>query len=239
VLIEPLQALDLPIGGIWPRELPIGVQVVLLILASDFLRYWLHRAAHTHPLLWRLHAVHHSPERLYWLNVGRFHPLEKALQLMAETVPFVLFGAPETVIAFHFVLYATNGFFQHCNIRLRYGWLNYLVAGAELHRWHHSRVPAESNRNFGNNVIVWDLLFGTWYLPQEREVGGLGLRNRRYPTSFPAQMRTPFVAGITDRDVSLRPLGDIMRGFTGIERLDSTLLSSPSAGPGMPETSAL
>jgi len=103
--VEPLQELNPSLAGIWPRDWPLGGQVVMLILASDFLRYWLHRAAHTFPLLWRLHAVHHAPERLYWLNVGRFHPVEKALQLLVETVPFALLGASETVIAFHFVLY--------------------------------------------------------------------------------------------------------------------------------------
>jgi sterol desaturase/sphingolipid hydroxylase (fatty acid hydroxylase superfamily) len=40
---------------------------------------------------------------------------------------------------------------------------------AELHRWHHSRKMSESNRNYGSNVIVWDLLFGTFYWPRDRK----------------------------------------------------------------------
>ena len=55
---------------------------------------------------------------------------------------------------------------------LRYGPLNYIVGSAETHRWHHSRVPRESNANYGNTVIVWDLVFGTWFLPREREIAG-------------------------------------------------------------------
>jgi ornithine lipid hydroxylase len=96
------------------------------------------------------------------------------------------------VLALYYVAYATNGFFQHCNIELRYGFLNYIVGSAETHRWHHSRIPRESNANYGNTVIVWDLLFGTWFLPRERSVHELGLQDPAYPKSFWALMRAPF-----------------------------------------------
>ena len=98
------------------------------------------------------------------------------------------------VATLEIVFYAINGFFQHSNIRLRFGVLNYLISSAELHRWHHSRVVGESNRNYGNNVIVWDLLFGTWYLPRERQVDRLGLTGRDYPTGFLGQLVAPFRA---------------------------------------------
>ncbi|HEX2100012.1 MAG TPA: sterol desaturase family protein, partial [Candidatus Synoicihabitans sp.] len=75
----------------WPHEWPIVAQAALMLLAADFLRYWLHRASHEwSPWLWRFHAVHHSPPKLYWVNVGRFHPLEKALQFLCDAAPFIL-----------------------------------------------------------------------------------------------------------------------------------------------------
>jgi sterol desaturase/sphingolipid hydroxylase (fatty acid hydroxylase superfamily) len=163
-----------------------------MILVVDFLRYWLHRAAHENKYLWQLHSVHHSVEQLYWLNTARFHPLEKALQMSLDSLPFLLMAVDERVLALYYIAYATNGFFQHSNIRLRFGVLNYVIGSAELHRWHHSRKPKESNANYGNNVIIWDLLFGTWYLPKDRDIQALGLQDRRYPRSFLAQMRAPF-----------------------------------------------
>lgn len=193
VLIEPARALDLPFRSLWPHASPIWIQAVLMVLAVDLLRYWLHRAAHENPTLWRLHAVHHSVEQLYWLNTARFHPLEKALQMMLDSVPFLLVGVDARVLSLYYLAYATNGFFQHCNIRLRYGALNYIVGSAETHRWHHSREPREANANYGNTVIVWDLLFGTWFLPREREVGRLGL-HAPYPRTFAALMKAPFRA---------------------------------------------
>jgi sterol desaturase/sphingolipid hydroxylase (fatty acid hydroxylase superfamily) len=107
----------------WPAR--AGVLMVLLV---DLMRYWVHRLAHTNPTLWRLHAVHHSPDKLYWLNTARFHPLEKALHFCFDSMPFILLGVNEYVLAFYFVCYAVNGFYQHSNVHLRFGLLNYLSA---------------------------------------------------------------------------------------------------------------
>jgi sterol desaturase/sphingolipid hydroxylase (fatty acid hydroxylase superfamily) len=68
-----------------------------------------------------------------------------------------------------------------------------------LHRWHHSKLIEESDTNFGNNVIVWDLLFGTWFLPKDRHVGVLGLFNPDYPTSFWGQLKAAFAKRAIDK----------------------------------------
>ena len=184
------------VSSLWPHGLPVLAQVVLMLAAADFPRYWLHRAFHKFPFMWAFHAVHHSPHRLYWLNVGRFHPMEKAIQYAVDTLPFILMGVSQEVLSAYLVFYALNGFFQHSNCRVRLGPLNYIVAGPELHRWHHSAVPGESNHNFGNNLILWDLFFGTRFLPKDQEVGPLGLLNRAYPPGFLAQMKAPFIKGL-------------------------------------------
>ncbi len=191
-LIQPARALGLPIHTWWPHTWPLWSQALLMVMAVDFLRYWLHRMCHENDTLWRLHAVHHSVEQLYWLNTGRFHPLEKTLQMLLDSVPFLLMGVAPEVLALYYLSYATNGFFQHCNIDVRYGFLNYVVGSAETHRWHHSREPRESNANYGNTVIVWDVLFGTWFLPRDREIAELGLRDPLYPKSFLRLLTAPF-----------------------------------------------
>jgi len=191
-LIEPARALHLPIAALWPHAWPIWIQAILMVLVVDFLRYWLHRAAHESDTLWRLHSVHHSVEHLYWLNTARFHFIEKALQMTLDSLPFLLMAVQPTVLSLYYIAYATNGFFQHCNVDVRYGFLNYIVGSAETHRWHHSRIPRESNANYGNTVIIWDLVFGTWFLPRDRAVQALGLQDPEYPTSFWGLMRAPF-----------------------------------------------
>lgn len=190
-IVAPAGALELPVQAWWPHGWPVWAQTVLMILSVDFLRYWLHRAAHETDTLWRLHAVHHSVEQLYWLNTGRFHPIEKALQMLLDSVPFLLMAVDPVVLSLYYLSYSANGFFQHCNIDLRYGLLNYIVGSAETHRWHHSREPREANANYGNTVIVWDLVFGTWHLPGDRGVGDLGL-HRPLPRSFWRLLAAPF-----------------------------------------------
>lgn len=183
-------------AALWPHDLPVAMQVVMMLLLSDFFRYWLHRAFHKSVFMWRFHAIHHSPHRLYWLNVGRSHPLEKAVQYSVDTLPFASMAVAPEVLTAYFIFYAVNGFFQHSNCRVRLGLLNYVVSGPELHRWHHSELVEESDHNYGNNLIIWDVIFGTRFLPRGSDVGQLGLVNRSYPMGYLRQMSTPFVRGL-------------------------------------------
>ncbi|MGZ5174623.1 MAG: sterol desaturase family protein, partial [Burkholderiales bacterium] len=177
---------------LWPQDWPLAAQAVLMVVTIDLVRYWLHRACHRFPLLWRLHEVHHSPDILYVLNVGRFHPLEKVLHFCLDTAPFLMLGVAPELIACYFLLYSVNGLFQHSNVRLRYGWLNYIVGSAETHRWHHARDPKTAACNFGNTTIVWDLVFGTWHLPKASRIEDIGIMDRAYPKDFISQMLAPF-----------------------------------------------
>ena len=177
-------------AALWPHEWPLLAQVALVVLVVDLARYWLHRACHRFTPLWRLHEVHHSPERLYVVNVGRFHPLEKALHFTLDTVPFLALGVAPEVMAGYFVVYSVNGFFQHSNLDLRYGWLNYVVGSAETHRWHHARDAKAAACNFGSTTVIWDVVFGTWRLPGR--AGEVGIEDREYPKGFMAQMTAPF-----------------------------------------------
>ena len=177
---------------LWPHSWSLSAQIITMVLAVDFMRYWLHRACHRFNILWRLHEVHHSPDILYTLNVARFHPFEKVLHFSLDTIPFLLLGVAPEVIAGYFLLYSVNGFFQHSNVRLRYGWLNYVVGSAETHRWHHAKDPKTASCNFGNTTIIWDVLFGTWYLPKDKSVDEIGIMDKTYPKNFLAQMFTPF-----------------------------------------------
>ncbi len=177
---------------VWPAYWPLWAQLAAKIVIGDFFRYWLHRTAHTWPPLWRLHAVHHAPEKLYTTNVFRFHPAEKALQFLCDSLPFILVGVGAEVLGYYFVFYAMSGLFQHSNCDLRLGWLNYIFSGPEVHRWHHSRKITESNANYAHSFVVWDLIFGTYFRPRGATVGELGLLERDYPWGFWRQLGAPF-----------------------------------------------
>jgi ornithine lipid hydroxylase len=181
-------------GSIWPNDWHLFAQLALALLVGQFFEYWVHRLMHEVPLLWRLHATHHSPSRLYWLNAARFHPLDTALSLIAALTPILLLGASPEVLTLLGVWIGVHGMYQHANVRLHLGPLNYIFSMAELHRWHHSLVLEEANANYGNNIIFWDLVFGTFFFPRDREpTDQIGLSDLpRFPTNYLGQLLSPF-----------------------------------------------
>ncbi len=190
-------------GQLWPAHWPLWAQVVLLLLAGDAGRYWGHRLAHEVPLLWRFHAVHHSASRLWFFNAMRQHPLDKLWFMLTELLFPILLGASGEALSLYLVVTAVCGFTQHCNIHLRLGVLYWIFNVAELHRWHHSKDAAESNNNYGNNLIVYDRIFGTCYHPESqgkpRAVGPIGVLNPDYPTTYWGQFMAPFRKGKLDK----------------------------------------
>ena len=64
---------------------------------------------------------------------------------------------------------AIHGAYQHANLPVRSVPLNWIFSMTELHRWHHSKRVEEANHNYGGNLILWDVIFGTRYLPEDRD----------------------------------------------------------------------
>jgi len=181
-------------GTLWPTHWPLLAQLVPALIISQFFEYWAHRSLHEIPALWRFHATHHSPGRLYWLNAGRFHPVDSALLFTVALIPLVLLGAGAEVMLLYTLWVSMHGAFQHCNVRVRLGWLNYVFSMAELHRWHHSLKLEEANSNYGNNILLWDLVFGTVHYPKDREASPeIGLSDLPdFPKDYLGQVLSPW-----------------------------------------------
>ena len=179
----------------WPAHWPMWSQAILGLVIAEFGDYWRHRLFHEWHLAWRLHAVHHCSRRVYFLNANRFHFIDACLASLAGAVPLALCGASPEVAALVGLFTSLHGPWQHANVHYRLGWLNWIFSGAELHRWHHSTTIRECNSNYGNNLIVFDALFGTRYLPaapQDVEQIGLGAYDRWFPQTWWRQQLVPF-----------------------------------------------
>ena len=76
-------------------ELPIWLQIALMLIIQDVLLYGMHRLFHL-GWAWKLHAIHHSPKVVDWMTSGRFHPINNLLEFaLADTVVVLLgFSAP-------------------------------------------------------------------------------------------------------------------------------------------------
>jgi len=183
-------------ASVWPSSWPLLAQLALALVVAEWVEYWAHRLMHENRFLWRFHALHHSAPRLYWLNAVRFHPLDTLALGIGKLLPLALLGAPASVLALVNVFSAVHGSVKHANIPARIGPLNWVFSMAELHRWHHSPVVEEANHNYGGNLILWDIVFGTRYLPADRKPPSeVGLADApdvaRYPTNYFGQLLAP------------------------------------------------
>ncbi len=172
-----LAPLALPAG-----DLPLWLQVVLVFLIAEFGKYWAHRWHHESRLLWDLHAMHHVSRRLYLFNNFKLHPVNHLISYFFSLFPLVLLGMPEQPLLVYSTIFVATTFFQHANIDLHFGPLNYLLSTSALHRWHHSAKLPEGNRNYGSVLIIWDILFGTFYHPARRQAPDrIGIDQTAFP----------------------------------------------------------
>ena len=182
-------------GGlnIWPSEFSIAIQLVLALIISELGLYWFHRACHEIPFLWRFHKIHHNPKKLYWFNATRFHYVDVTLLQVCGMVPLLFFGAEPKIIVLVTIFSTVHGYWQHINAKQDQGILNYFFSGPELHRWHHNIESEIANHNYGNNLILWDHVFKTFYWPREESqtLENIGVKGN-FSNSLRSMILDPF-----------------------------------------------
>jgi len=144
---------------------PFWVAFVVSLAVLDFAIYIQHVMFHAVPALWRLHRMHHADLGFDVTTGLRFHPIEILLSMGFKIAVLAALGAPAAaVLVFEVVLNAT-AMFNHGNVRMPHrldALLRLFVVTPDMHRVHHSIVPAETNSNFGFNIPWWDRLCGTY-----------------------------------------------------------------------------
>jgi sterol desaturase/sphingolipid hydroxylase (fatty acid hydroxylase superfamily) len=179
-----------PVGAPWFRAQPLALQILEVLVATDLTGYWIHRAFHKRPL-WRIHAVHHSSERLDWLAASRVHPLNEMITRMLQAAPLVLAGFDPRVVAAAVPLLTFHAIFIHADVTWDFGPLRYLVSSPRFHRWHHASEVEGLDRNFAGLFPWIDLVFGTFYMPKARTPKEFGVREQ-VPEGFGRQLLYPF-----------------------------------------------
>ena len=204
VLVEVLTVLTLSPALIlfdWARvgavvevvgSLPLPVQVLVMVLVADLTQYWVHRTFHVVPFLWPFHAIHHSVEEMDWLAGSRLHLVDVILTRGLTYVPIFVLGFSRPALVLYVFLVAAQATFIHANVRWEFRPLRRLVATPAFHHWHHSSEEEALDKNFAVHTPLWDLLFGTYYLP-DRWPAQYGLsRGRRVPVGWVRQLLHPF-----------------------------------------------
>ncbi|WP_198042765.1 sterol desaturase family protein [Actinoalloteichus fjordicus] len=162
-------------------SLPIWLEIPFALLLGSLVSYWVHRISHNHPWLWRLHGVHHVPDKVNVANNGVNHVVDIALTQGLVQLGLALVGFSHPAVFLVGLFIVAQGYFVHANIDVRIGWLNHVVASPEQHRLHHS-IDLDEAGHFSSDVSVWDRVFGsfTWY--PGRVPVAVGLHD---PDSFP------------------------------------------------------
>lgn len=173
-------------------SLPLVLAVPALLLVADFTQYWVHRMFHVVPFLWPFHAIHHSVEEMDWLAGSRLHLVDVIVTRGLTYVPIFVLGFSQQALAVYVFIVAAQATFIHANVRWEFRAVRRVLATPGFHHWHHSAEREAIDKNFAVHTPIWDILFGTYYLP-DRWPSAYGLcTHRDVPARWVTQLMYPF-----------------------------------------------
>ena len=152
--------------------LPLWLFWILTFVVIDLVFYIYHRMSHRIRFLWAIHLSHHSSEEMNFAVSFRqawFGPISK--------IPFFmvlpLLGFDPTIIAAAGVMSTLWGIVGHTQIVGRLGFVEWIFNTPSHHRVHHGSNKQYIDKNYGNLLIIWDRMFGTFEPEKEKVKFGL------------------------------------------------------------------
>lgn len=197
-------------------QVNFAVEVIVSIIAMDFIIYLQHVMVHAVPVLWRLHRVHHADPDYDVTTGSRFHPIEIFLSLFIKFATIVVLGPSVLAVIIFEITLNGMAMFNHANVKLPLGIdrvLRWLVVTPDMHRVHHSVEDDEANSNFGFNLSIWDRILGT-YRDQPRaghEGMTIGIRKYHNPEQvswITGMLTLPFKGKISGYTINRRKWDD-------------------------------
>ncbi len=176
----------------WVGGLPFAVQFLVIMFLTDFVQYWVHRAFHRIPFLWKFHAVHHSAKSMDWMAGARMHFIEIVALRGLTVIPMVILGFSEIVVnsyIFTVYLYST---LIHANLRWRFPIVEKFLVTPRFHHWHHGIEDEAIDVNFAIHFPLLDRMFGTHYMPGDKWPSGYGVQGHPVPKGYLRQFAYPF-----------------------------------------------
>ena len=143
--------------------------------------YWLHRMFHRGGF-WKYHAIHHSSEHLEWISAARFHPVNLFIGTIMVDVILLMAGISPNVMLWVGPFTTFHSAFVHANLNWTLGPFKYVLATPVFHRWHHTSLEEGGNTNFAGTFPIWDILFGTFRMPENELPAGYGVDDQEVPS---------------------------------------------------------
>ena len=150
------------------NQIPIWALWIITFISIDLVFYVYHRMSHRIRFLWAIHLSHHSSEEMNFAVSFRqawFGPISK--------IPFFmvlpLLGFDPTIVAVAGIISTLWGIVGHTQVIGKLGLLEWIFNTPSHHRVHHGSNKQYIDKNYGNLLIIWDRLFGT-FEPEDEEV---------------------------------------------------------------------
>tara|TARA_B100000029_G_scaffold317173_1_gene309635 strand:+ start:546 stop:1382 length:837 start_codon:yes stop_codon:yes gene_type:complete len=141
--------------------IPLWAMWVLTFILIDLVFYIYHRISHRSRFLWAIHMSHHSSEEMNFAVSFR-----QAWLGPVSKIPFFillpLIGLDPTIIAVAGVISTLWGIFGHTQVIGKLGPIEWIFNTPSHHRVHHGANEQYIDKNYGNLLIIWDRMFGTF-----------------------------------------------------------------------------
>ncbi len=147
------------------RAQPLWLQFIEILFFVDLISYWVHRAFHQIPALWKFHAIHHSSLHMDWLAGSRSHIVDVLVNRCLGFIPIFVLGFSAPAVYAYITFVSFHAVYIHANVNHRWPFLRQVIATPEFHHWHHTSDEEGIDKNFAVFLAFIDRLFGTFHLP--------------------------------------------------------------------------
>jgi sterol desaturase/sphingolipid hydroxylase (fatty acid hydroxylase superfamily) len=196
LILAPARAAFTALDGQAWREaiagLPLVIQFFAVVLTADLAEYFIHRAFHSVPLLWRFHAIHHSSLDMDWLAGSRLHIVDVVVTRAIVVFPLFALGFDQRAVAAYLVFVSFHAVFIHANVRFDLTRWEPWIVTPRFHHWHHAKDSAAIDKNFAVHLPWIDRLFGTAYEPAHAWPQRYGIEGDPVPADIVPQTVWPF-----------------------------------------------
>jgi sterol desaturase/sphingolipid hydroxylase (fatty acid hydroxylase superfamily) len=145
----------------------------ILLLAIDFIFYWVHRWGHEVNILWAAHSPHHSAEEMN-LMVGLRASITQRLMSFLFFWPLTIIGFEPFDIYMMTGVHLFIGYWHHTEVIPKFWrWIEYVFNTPSHHRVHHGVNLKYLDKNYAEFLIIWDRIFGTFEEETDKVVYGM------------------------------------------------------------------
>lgn len=162
--------IHLPTEGWW-----YVLSMAVVVVTADLINYSVHRLQHAVPFLWAMHSFHHSASAITLITGARHLWMERVLFHSILPIMVILFEIPPSMVMIAGFIFLLPDGCAHLNVRIPMGRMITWINSPQWHRIHHSVQPEHHDKNFASLLPLWDIVFGTAWIPHRDEYPDTGL----------------------------------------------------------------